>query len=123
MSDVYSLWSATNTVHMLSAHTRDKQEIKKYISLGQKARYWYAPREKKEKEDSYVDSDSGILIELHKQFVSMHKWKNKGTPEDATQLTQHIEHLDKLMDEIDRLANKLPNHAKMGSRKAKRPVS
>ena len=79
MSDVYSLWSATTTVQMLSAYTRDKQEIKKYLSLGQKARYWYAPREKKEKEDSHVDSDLGILIELHKQFVSMHKWEKRHT--------------------------------------------
>ena len=47
MSDVYSLWSATNTIQMLSAHTRDKQEIKKYLSLGQKARYWYAPKGEK----------------------------------------------------------------------------
>ena len=47
MSDVYSTWSATTTVQLLSAHTRDKQEIKKYLGVGQKARFWYAPRPKK----------------------------------------------------------------------------
>ena len=114
MSDVYSLWSATNTVQMLSAHTRDKQETKKYLSLGQQARYWYAPRGKKEKEDSYGDSDLGVMIELHKQFVSMHKWKTKETPEDAAKLMQHIEHMDQMMDEIDRPIKKLLNHTKTG---------
>ena len=73
LADVYSVWSATATVQLLSSHTRDAKEIAKYMSTGQKARFWYAPRPKKEKEDSYVDSDLGVLIELHKQFVSMHK--------------------------------------------------
>ena len=73
IADVYSVWSATETVQLLSRHTRDTKEIAKYMSTGQKARFWYAPRPKKEKEDSYVDSDLGVLIELHKQYVSMHK--------------------------------------------------
>ena len=122
MSDVYSLWSATTTVQMLSAYTRDKQEIKKYLSLGQKARYWYAPRDKKEKEDSYIDSDLGILIELHKQFVAMHKWKNKETPEEAFKLAQHIEHMDHLMVEIKRLTKNLPNHENGNRRRGKGPL-
>ena len=66
MSDVYSLWSATNTVQMMSAHTKDPKEIKKYLSLGQKARFWYGPRVKREKEDAYADSDIGVIIKLHK---------------------------------------------------------
>ena len=114
ISDVYSLWSATNTVQRLSGHTRDKQEVKKYLSLGQKARYWYAPRGKKENEDSYGDADLGIMIEQHKQFISMHKWKTKETPEDAAKLMQHIARMDQMMDEIDRLLKNLLNHTKMG---------
>ena len=114
MSDVYSLWSATTTVQLLSAYTRDKQEIRKYLSLGQKARFWYAPRSKKEKEDSYIDSDLGVLVEIHKQFVAMHKWELKETPEEDFKLAQHIAHMDHLMAEKDRLIEKLPNHAKMG---------
>ena len=114
MSDVYSTWSATTTVQLLSAHTRDKQEIKKYLSMGQKARFWYAPRTKKEKQDSYVDSDLGVLIELHKQFVAMHKWKLKETPIETTKLASHMEHWDHFIAEIDRLIEKLPTHAQMG---------
>ena len=44
----------------------------------------------------------------------MHKWKTKETPEDEVKLMQHIEHMDQMMDEIDRLTKKLPNHTKMG---------
>ena len=123
MSDVYSLWSATTTVQLLSSHTRDKQEIKKYLSLGQKARCWYAPRAKKEKEDSYMDSELGILVELHKQVVAMHKWKLKEPPEEAFKMTQHIEYMDHLMAEIDRLIRKLPTHENWESKKGRRPVS
>ena len=110
MSDVYSTWSATTTVQLLSVHARDKQEIKKYLSMGQKARFWYAPRPKKGKEDSYVDSDLGVLIKLHKQFVAMHKWKLKQMP-CATRLAQHMEHRDYLIAEIERIIEKLPTHA------------
>ena len=36
MSDIYSVWSATNTVQMMSEHTRDPKEIKKYLGLGRR---------------------------------------------------------------------------------------
>ena len=66
MADAYSIWSATTTVQLLSSHTRDAKEIAKYLGTGQKAKFWYAPRQKKEKEDSYTDSDLGVMVELHK---------------------------------------------------------
>ena len=36
MADVYSLWSATNTVQMISEHTRDIVEMKNTLALGKK---------------------------------------------------------------------------------------
>ena len=80
MSDIYSVWSATNTVQMMSEHTRDPKEMKRYLGLGQKARFWYGHRPKNDKEEACRDADLGILIELHKQFTSMHKWKTKEAP-------------------------------------------
>ena len=73
MADAYSIWSATTAIQLLSVHTRDTKEYRKYLGDGHKARFWYAPRPKKEKEETYVDSDLGVLTELHKQFVAMHK--------------------------------------------------
>ena len=66
MADVYNIWSATNTVQMISEHTRDISEIKKYLSLGQKARFWYGHRPKNDKEAAYRDAHLGVMIELHK---------------------------------------------------------
>ena len=83
--------------------------------MGQKARFWYAPRPKKEKEDSYVDTDSGVLTELDKQFVSMHKWKRKETiGMNEMQADQHADHKEYLIAEIERLIVKLPTHVQMG---------
>ena len=83
MADIYSVWSATNTVQMMSAHTRDTKEMTKYLGLGQKVRFWYGHRPKKDKEDTYRDTDLGVMIELHKQFTSMQIWKNKDTPSEG----------------------------------------
>ena len=44
LSDVYSLWSATNIVQMVSAHTKDPKELKGFLKLGQKAHFNYMPR-------------------------------------------------------------------------------
>ena len=82
---------------MISEHTRDIAEIKKYLGLGQKARFESGRRPKNDKEDAYKDADLGILIELHKQFTSMHKWKNKDIPWGEQQLMQHIAHMDHLV--------------------------
>ena len=115
MSDVYSTWSATTTVQLLSAHTRDVQEMKKYLSMGQKARFWYAPRTKKEKEDSYIDSDLGVLNELHEQVVAMHKWMRKDIGGmNAMRRGQHEEHKASLIAEVERLTAKPPAHDKIG---------
>ena len=109
MSDVYSLWSAITTIQLLSAHTRDTKVYQKYLGVGQKARFWYAPRPKKEKEDTYVDSDLGVLTELHKQYVAMHKWMRKPTiGMNEMQKVQHQEHKAKLVSEVERLIYKTP---------------
>ena len=63
LSDIYSVWSATSTVQMMSEHTRDPKEISKYLSLGQKARFWYGHRPKHDKEDASRDAELGIMIE------------------------------------------------------------
>ena len=73
MSHVYSLWSATDTVQMISVHTKDTKEMAKNLSLGQMSRFMYGHRPKHEKEETYRDTDLGILIELHKEFTSMHR--------------------------------------------------
>ena len=115
MSDAYSIWSATTTIQLLSVHTRDIKEYRKYLGTGQKARFWYAPRPKKEKEDTYVDSDLGVLTELQKQLVSMHKWMRKDTGSmSEIQKVQHEEHKASLIAEVARLITKLPAHEKMG---------
>ena len=114
MSDVYSIWSATNTVQMMSEHTRDVAEIKKHLGLGQKARFWYGHLPKHEKEDAYRDMHLGILIKLHKQFTMLHKYASKDTPEGAQQLLQRIQHIDHIVEEIDRLLPQLPGHKDMG---------
>ena len=54
------------------------------------------------------------MIELHQRFTSMHKWKTKETPVEAYPLTQHIDHMDQLTNEISRLLPKLPSHKDMG---------
>ena len=77
LADVYRIWSAANTMQMMSEHTRDPKEIKKYLGMGQKARFWYRHRPKNDKEEAYKDADLGVMIELHKQFTSMHTWKQK----------------------------------------------
>ena len=84
------------------------------MGLGQKARFWYGHRPKNYKEDAYRDTDLGIMIELHKQFTSMHKWKLKSTPTEGEQLQQHIAHMDHMVSEISRLTPKLPTHKDMG---------
>ena len=70
MSDVYTVWSATNTVQMMSEHIRDTTEMKKYLGLGQNARFWYGHRPKHDKEDAYRDANLGILIELHTHHIN-----------------------------------------------------
>ena len=114
MSDIYSVWSATNIVHMMSEHTRDPKEMQKYLGLGQKARFWYGQRPKNDKEESYRDADLGVMIELHKQLTSMHKWKTKEAPAEGDQLMQRVAHMDHLIDEIIRLLPKLPPLKDMG---------
>ena len=37
IADIYSLWSATNTIQMMSSYTRDVKEMSKFLGLGQKA--------------------------------------------------------------------------------------
>ena len=74
----------------------------------------YGRRPKHEKEDSYRDSDLGILIELHKQLTAIHRWQHKSTPEEREQLQQNIAHIDHLVDEINRLIPQLPSHKDMG---------
>ena len=74
----------------------------------------YGRRPTHENEDSYRDSDLGILIELHKQLTAMHRWQHKSTPEEGEQLQQHIAHIDHLVDEINSLVPKLPSHKDMG---------
>ena len=114
MSDVYSLWSGTNTVQMMSVHTKDTKEMAKYQSLGQKARFMYGHRPKHDKEDTYGDTEFRVLIELHKQFTSMHRCVVKATPEHGEQLQQHISHMDHMTAEVARLIPKLPSHKQMG---------
>ena len=99
---------------MMSAHTRDIKEISKDLGLGQKARFWSGHGPKHDTEDAYKDADLGVIIEFHKQFASMHKWKTKDTPAEAYQLTQHIDHMDQMTNEISRLLPKLPTHKDMG---------
>ena len=60
------------------------------------------------KEDAYRDTDLGIMIELHKQFTSMHKWQLKSAPTEGAQLQQHIAHMDHMVSEMGRLTPKLP---------------
>ena len=114
MADAYNIWSATNTVQMMSEHTRDVSEIKKYLSLGQKARFWYGHRPKNDKEAAYRDAHLGIMIELHKQFTMLHRYASKETPDNPQHLMQKIEHVDHIDGEINRLVVKLPPHKDMG---------
>ena len=100
---IYSLWSATNTVQMMSAHTRDIKEMSTCLGLGQKARSWYGHRLKNDKEDACKDAELGILVELHKQFTAMHKWMTKATPTEGAKLMQHGQHMDHLVEEVNRL--------------------
>ena len=111
---IYSIWSATAVKKLLSVHTRNQKEYTKDLPMGQKAKFMYGRRPKHEKEDTYRDTDLGILIELHKQLTSIHRWQHKSTPEEGEQLLQHIAHLDYMIDEINRLVPKLPSHKDMG---------
>ena len=54
------------------------------------------------------------MIELHKQFTSMHKWKTKDTPKNGPQLIEYVKHMDHMFAEIDRLTQKLPSRKVMG---------
>ena len=114
MADVYSVWSATNTVQMISEHTRDISEMRKYLSLGQKARYWYGHRPKNDKESAYRDAHLGVMIELHKQFTMLHRYASRDIPELPHQVLQRVEHMDHIDNEINRLVNQLPPHKDMG---------
>ena len=49
MSDVYSMWSATTTVKLLSAHTRDTQEIKNISAWDKRPDSGMHPEPKKRK--------------------------------------------------------------------------
>ena len=108
MADTYSLWSATNIVQIMSAHTSDTKEMTKYLGFGQKAHFWYGHRPKHDKEDTYRDTDLGVMNELQNQFTAMHKRKNKDTPTEGTKLIQHIQHMDYTEIEVSRLLTKLP---------------
>ena len=62
-----------------------------------------------------MDSDLGVLTELHKQFVAMHKCMRKDIGGmNAMQRGQHEEHKASLIAEVERLILKLPAHDKMG---------
>ena len=108
-ADVYSIWSATTVVQLLSVHTRDAEAYAKYLNIGQKARYIHGKRPKNDEEETYRDADLGILNELHKQFTAMHRWKHRDTPEGGMQLLQHIDHMDYMIEEIKRLTQILPH--------------
>ena len=54
------------------------------------------------------------MIELHKQFTSMHKLNMKDTPENGPQLIEYVKHTDHMVAEIDRLTQKLPSPKVMG---------
>ena len=60
------------------------------------------------------------MIELHKQFTSMHKWINKDTPTDGAKLMQHIRHMDHMEGEVNRLLPKLPLPADIGIEQAEK---
>ena len=71
-------------------------------------------RPKHEKEAAYKDMHLGILVELHKQFTMLHRYASRDTLERAQQLIQRIEHIDHIVEEIDRLVPQLPPHKDMG---------
>ena len=99
-----------NDVHSHEGHQRNFQ----IFGLGAKTRFWYGHRPKDDKEDAYRDTDLGIMIELYKQFTSMHAWKLKNTATEGEQLQQHIAHMEHMVSEISRLTPKLPTHKHMG---------
>ena len=55
----------------LSQHTKDPKELKSYLTIGQKAQFYYRPRRPKEKESIYTDKVLGIAVELKKTMTAM----------------------------------------------------
>ena len=71
LADRYSTWSAVSAVQYLSQHTKDTKELKEYLSIGQKPRFYYQPRRPKVKEDVYTDKPLGIMVELKKNLTAI----------------------------------------------------
>ena len=86
LADANSFWSATSVVQVFSEHTGDSVEYKEYLGIGQKAQFIYANRQELDKEREYMDTNLGILIEVHKQFTAIEIWVGKATPEGGDKL-------------------------------------
>ena len=110
LADVYSMWSATNVIQMLSEHTRDKQEYKKYLGLGQKASISMLRDTEWIRRKHIGMLTLGVLIELHKQLTAWRRWQQKATPTTDMQVQQHVQRYENIGNDLLRIADVIPKH-------------
>ena len=82
--------------------------------MGQKVQYIYTKTQMQDKEKTYRDANSGIVIQVHKQLTALQRWLGKATPEDGDRLLQHIQQRDSIGQELDRLTSIVPPHRELG---------
>ena len=112
LADRYSTWSAIAAVQHLSQHTKDPKELKDYLSVGQKAHFYYQPRRRKDKEDIYIVKALGTMVEIKKKMTALIRAiklnEIKGMHPQRDQQQQDN------TDELCRLAKIMPDHIVLG---------